>query len=757
LSIELIPAAAQSILDSLIEEIAILDAKGVILAVNTAWRRFTARNGAFALDVAEGANYLQICDNAEGEDAVIAHRVAAGIRAIAARETNLFSMEYPCHSPTEQHWFCLRVTRLVDNGQLRIITAHEDITQRKLAITESEAKSRDILTAWESMTDAVVITDKKWSVNHVNANYCKITGKSRQDLIGMDIWSTHPDTIYDSIGYRECNRAMRDQVTVSYEEYYEPLRMWFEVHAYPSEVGLAIYIRDISTRKHAEEKLQKSQERLLFALNAGQLGMFDRNIDSGSFNDVTGICKSHYGVSEDVAMTFKDVIAAIHPDDRALVKDAVEDAIKNRHDYLCEYRTIWPDGSVHWLLANGKGMYTESGQPIANIGLTQDISERRSIEQEKQNLLVEAQERADKDPLTGLLNHRAFHNRLKAELARSNRDGSAGAVILLDLDNFKFFNDSYSHSAGDEVLRVVADRLAQTCRPYDILSRYGGDEFALILSNVGSITASEIEARLLSEIQHIYFTPPEGNDIPITISVGAALFSSDITSRHEVLKKATERVQWCKTGGEVETQAENIRSAVSERIKGFSMLTALVVAVDNKDRYTRRHSEGVMAYSLMIAVELGVPNEVQQTIAVAALIHDVGKIGIPDSILRKPGRLTPEEFDAIKMHPSMGLIMVKAVPGLEDTHDVVQYHHERWDGGGYPSGIAGANIPMTARIVAVADAFSAMTTDRPYHKAKAFQEALVVLLDGAGSQWDADCVAAFNASICRRMALDAAA
>ena len=177
------------------------------------------------------------------------------------------------------------------------------------------------------------------------------------------------------------------------------------------------------------------------------------------------------------------------------------------------------------------------------------------------------------------------------------------------------------------------------------------------------------------------------------------------------------------------------------------MLDALVTSVDNKDRYTRRHSEDVMRYALQIARELGLGEAVQQTIQVAALLHDVGKIGVPDRILRKPGMLTDEEYEAIKQHPMMGAAIVGAVAGFEETLDAIRHHHERWDGGGYPGRLGGEETPLVARLMAVADAYSAMTMDRPYRKGRRPEEALAVLTDGAGCQWDPECVAAFQRAL----------
>ena len=346
--------------------------------------------------------------------------------------------------------------------------------------------------------------------------------------------------------------------------------------------------------------------------------------------------------------------------------------------------------------------------------------------------------------MTGVLNHRSFYRQLEEEAVRAAREGTAFAVAVLDIDNFKYFNDLYGHLVGDVVLRKVAARLRSMSRIPDAVARFGGDEFALILSGIGAETHGEIAARLRAQTNDLTFLPEGRNcTIPITLSVGVALFQGDVSRRLEVVELADERLLYAKTGGVEDGEAESIRTAVLDDVEGFSLLDALVTAVDNKDRYTRRHSEDVLRYSLMIARELGLSDAEQHTISVAALLHDVGKIGVPDAVLRKPGALTDAEFDVIKQHPQMGAIIVAAIPGLEDAVDAVRGHHERWDGRGYPFGLRAEETPLMARLMAVADAFSAVTTDRPYRKGFAKAEALTILESGAGTQWDPQCVAAF--------------
>jgi putative nucleotidyltransferase with HDIG domain len=177
------------------------------------------------------------------------------------------------------------------------------------------------------------------------------------------------------------------------------------------------------------------------------------------------------------------------------------------------------------------------------------------------------------------------------------------------------------------------------------------------------------------------------------------------------------------------------------------VLQGLVIAVDTKDRYTKRHSEDVARYAVFLAERLGLDEEIQHTIRTAGLLHDIGKIGIPDTLLRKPSKLTAEQFDIFKQHVALGDAIVRDVPNLDLVRAGIRHHHERWDGNGYLEGLDGEEIPFIGRILAVADAFSAMTTTRPYRKALPVEEALKRLGDAAGSQLQEALVTAFIAGI----------
>ena len=387
-----------------------------------------------------------------------------------------------------------------------------------------------------------------------------------------------------------------------------------------------------------------------------------------------------------------------------------------------------------------------NSSPALEISTFSTRSEARHEQLEQS--LAEAEARADRDPLTGLLNHRAFHRRLEEESARAELTGTRLGVAVIDLNNFKFFNDTYGHLAGDAVLRQVSAALEEAVRPGDTLARYGGDEFTILAPSLSPDDDGALAERLRHCLDEQGFTPNGTNTaIPLTLSLGMALFPHDGPTRLDALAAADERLLRAKSGGD-DDESDRHRAALTASLQGFSMLDALVTAVDNKDRYTLRHSEDVLTYSLDIAQGLGLDQKTQRTLKTAALLHDVGKIGVPDAVLRKPGTLTDDEYAAIQHHALMGAVIVGAVPGLEDTLDAIRHHHERWDGGGYPFGLKGEETPLLARIMAVADAYSAMTTDRPYRKGMAPGRALDILAGGAGTQWDPVCVQAFLSVRC---------
>ena len=367
-------------------------------------------------------------------------------------------------------------------------------------------------------------------------------------------------------------------------------------------------------------------------------------------------------------------------------------------------------------------------------------------------LYQEAHRRAERDSLTELLNHRAIQEKIGVELSRARKENQELTLVMMDLNNFKFFNDTYGHPTGDGVLKTVARCLRETCRAGDIIGRYGGDEFIAILPRTGAANALKLCRAIEDRIERESFDTHDKDDrhIPINLSFGAAIFPNDGQQTLDLLSIADANLYEAKRGGApitgLSSSAENSELRQLKEVgvgQSFGVLDALVTAIDNKDHYTRRHSEDVTHWALLMARELDFPIEQQRAVRISGLLHDVGKIAVPDSILRKPGRLNDDEFGILQQHPVFGALIVKDVPNLPDVLGGIRHHHERFDGKGYPDKLAGENIPLFGRLLSIPDCFSAMTTNRPYRKALTWVEAFTEIEAGSGTQFDPQMVDAF--------------
>jgi diguanylate cyclase (GGDEF)-like protein len=361
------------------------------------------------------------------------------------------------------------------------------------------------------------------------------------------------------------------------------------------------------------------------------------------------------------------------------------------------------------------------------LSILELFAEQASIALFNAKLYAAQQEMASRDPLTGLRNHREFHETVERELARCRRSAARFSVALLDLDGFKSVNDGAGHAAGDRLLQEVGAAMEAASRAGDIAFRVGGDEFAVLLPESGTEEADAAVRRIVVAGSLV--------DDRVGVSWGVATWPADGIAKEQVLATADERLYEMK-------RARGARPSTRPEDAFLSTLAALVQALESKDEYTASHAHGVAHLAESVAVRLGLDGDDLRRVAHAALLHDIGKIAIPTEILIKDGPLTEDEFEVIKSHAAVGGGMVARIPGLEPVAPLVRHAHERWDGGGYPDGLAGEDIPLGARIIAVCDAFHAMTSDRPYRRALEVDEATVELELHAGTQFDAAVVAA---------------
>jgi diguanylate cyclase (GGDEF)-like protein/putative nucleotidyltransferase with HDIG domain len=365
-------------------------------------------------------------------------------------------------------------------------------------------------------------------------------------------------------------------------------------------------------------------------------------------------------------------------------------------------------------------------------------------------LIAQLYDAARTDPLTKLPNRRGFRELLDLELERARRSDAQMSVLVGDVDHFKEVNDRSGHHVGDATLQRVAHLLNHGKRQIDAAARVGGEEFALILPDTDDKGAFVLAERLRCELREEFLD----DAVPITISIGIATYPMTGETAASLLRAADEALYGAKESGRNRTvihspalrdmlgHSGNGRDIEGERF--VAVMLDLAEAVDLRFSGSARHSETVGRYTEMMARELGLSEERVSRIRLAGLLHDIGKVGIPDAILHKPGKLTGEEFAIVKQHPELGAQILEH-PSLADVQRWVVEHHERPDGRGYPRGLSGVALSLEARIVAVADAYEAMTSDRAYRSSIGHDCARTELQRCVGSQFDALVVKAFIA------------
>ena len=384
------------------------------------------------------------------------------------------------------------------------------------------------------------------------------------------------------------------------------------------------------------------------------------------------------------------------------------------------------------------------------------------------------------DNLTGLYSHRHFQEVLAKELYDAEINKTPVSVVLFDVNDISKINKEFGHAKGDEIIKTVAEKISTNIKKQDTAGRYGGDEIAVILPGM-----STDEAKYLAEYLTYTLSCCNIDNVgPIRVSVGVASYPEASVEQDKLLILAEQAMCISKSKGErngistivssqdydfwddtalnsfasvlakrhaqigINFEEELVNKFQNEEIRSqnhlIEVVTSLAGAIDAKDTYTKGHSTSVSRYAVALARAVNLPEREVERIKLGGLLHDVGKIGIPESVLKKTTGLNDEEWVIMKQHPTIGAEKVlKPNPMLHDLIPIVKYHHEQWNGKGYPEGLKGEEIPYAARIVAVADTYHALISDRPYRKGMSIEKACEILKMGAGIQWDADLVRQF--------------
>ena len=422
------------------------------------------------------------------------------------------------------------------------------------------------------------------------------------------------------------------------------------------------------------------------------------------------------------------------------------------------------------------------GQNIANINLdlVSFFANHLGMFIHNVQLSEQTNKFANTDTLTSLYNHRGFQEVLATEMAKSKDTGKPLSVVMFDVNNISKINRELGHAKGDEVIKTVAEKIKQNIRANDSAGRYGGDEIAVIMPDTDTKDAKYL-AEYITYCLSCCFVDDVG---PVKVSVGISTYPECTIDQEKLLILAEQAMFISQAKGykegmsaivsssdfnfwddvalnsfaEVLTkrhsqiginfEEELVHKFNQEEIVNHShlmeMVTSLAGAIDAKDPYTKGHSTSVSRYAEALARAVNLPEAEVERIKIGALLHDVGKIGIPESVLKKPGKLDDEEWEIMKQHPTIGAEKVLAPnEALRDLIPIVKYHPVSLDGKGYPEQLKGNEIPLAARIVSVADAYHALVSDRPYRKGMPIEKACAILKEGAGIQWDSDLVRQF--------------
>ena len=519
-------------------------------------------------------------------------------------------------------------------------------------------------------------------------------------------------------------------------------------------------------RRHSEEEFRESEERfrIIFESTSDCIIVWDRDYNYLYANQAA---IDHVGATRDMVIG-KNIRSGL-----GHIPDFMNLWIKRIDKVFQAQKPMKVEDAV---MVGNKLVYSESVlSPLRNkngdvfaVGVVyRDITGRRQAEIELEKInkeLMRSNKRLNrlalKDPQTGLYNHKYLAEVMDSEFYRVKRYGGALAFVMLDIDFFKSINDVYGYHFGDLVLKQLAQKLRKITRQYDIVVRYSGEEFIIISTGTNRAHALILAQRIIDGI-NLYHFGDKKNKVKLKVSLSVISYPEDkangamdmIKAAEQILAKAKEdggnkaytSLDKKIMGKEVKENRVAEIGLLKQRLEKLNKqanqnlmesIFAFAKTLELKDHYTGEHVEKTVTYAADIASALGLSKYEVDTIRQAAMLHDLGKIGISDKILTKRSRLTPKEMEEIKRHPGIAADILRPVHVLNIIIPFILYHHERWDGKGYPEGLKGEEIPLGARIVAIADVYQALISNRPYRKAFSKKEALKIIGDSAGTQFD---------------------
>ncbi len=467
----------------------------------------------------------------------------------------------------------------------------------------------------------------------------------------------------------------------------------------------------------ANQKLRERDEQLSSIVENSQDAFFRRKISMETYDYISPSVIGVTGFTDEemVAMPFEQVMGRVHPDDLQKLSAAMINGFSNGEDYFeIEYRFLDKTEKFRCLWYRSKLVRDEFNQPWHIFGTISNVTERKKAEEYIVYLNYH-------DHLTGLYNRRFYEEELQRLDSKRNLPLT---IIMGDVNGLKLINDSFGHEIGDELLQQVAEAIKKGCRADDIISRYGGDEFIIIMPKTDNKEAEQI----INRIQSFLFNE-KVCALDISVSFGFATKFDEDENIQDTLKTSEEFMY--------KHKIYEGSSTTSKAIK------IIINALYEKSKREMLHSKRVSKFCEEIALQMNLEADEVKLIKVAGYMHDIGKIGIDEAILNKKDKLSSAEWIEMRKHTEAGYRILSSVSEFSEIADCILEHHERWDGNGYPKGLKGDNINLHARIIAVADSYDAMTTIRTYKKRLCKEEALVEIKQGAGTQFDPEIAKVF--------------
>lgn len=613
----------------------------------------------------------------------------------------------------------LRDTR---DNILSVLVVMMDITERKRAenlLQESEEMYR---TVFENSGTAMGIVEEDATISLGNTEIERLTGYTKAEVEGKKSWmefvagnNLEKLKEYHSLRRIEPNAAPENYEFQLIDKQGDIKDIYMTIAMIPGTKKSVASFLDITERKRAEKALRESEERFRTYINTSPYAITATNLNGKIVMANWQTVKMHGYESIDdlIGMSAYDLIA---PQDRERATNNAEKTLEGGILRNIEYTFLRKDGSEFPAELSTSVILDEEGKPKALIAVTCDITERKQVEGQLKYLCLH-------DPLTGLYNRTYFEEEMRRHQGRRNYPAG---IIVCDMDGLKLVNDTLGHDAGDAVLLAAACIIRDSFRTGDVVARIGGDEFAVLLPySDRSIVESSIQ-RIRDAVAR-YNTAKPG--IPLSISIGFAIRKDASVSMTNLFKEADNNMY-----------REKLHSGQSAR---SAIVRTLMKSLEARDFITEGHADRMQDLVMGLALTIGLADHKIADLRLFARFHDIGKVGIPDRILFKPGPLTPHEVTEMRRHCEIGYRITMSAPDLVPIANWILKHHEWWNGEGYPLGLRGEEIPLECRILAIADAYEAITSNRPYRKAMTHEKAIDELRKYSGIQFDPNLVFKF--------------